>query len=42
MFNGAPAAALTEPVLSKLYGCSIEVIERHGRRHCHSARGITP
>ncbi|MCX7018994.1 MAG: ABC transporter ATP-binding protein [bacterium] len=42
VFDDAPDAALTAPVLSALYGCRIEVIERNGRRHCHSAGGFAP
>ena len=37
VMDAPPAQALSAAVLSELYGCRVEVIERHGRRYCHTA-----
>jgi iron complex transport system ATP-binding protein len=39
LFDGPAHEALTAGRLGELYGCPVEVIERHGRYHCLSAGG---
>lgn len=39
LFDGDTESALTPEHIGALYGCSVEIIERHGRRYCMPSNG---